>query len=153
MAVRVVVEHERMVVFRLGRTHAGLVRGPGVRFLVPIVDRPVMVDLAEQRLLVPPQAMTTKDDARVLVEASLACRIVDPLKSVVNVAYFAGAVQGVAATSLRACIGDMLLADTPGRRGKIDERLLATLDGIVRRWGATMTEARVTRIDPAPAGM
>ncbi len=93
-----------------GRTRA-LVRDPGLRFLIPIIDRPVKVDLREQFIEVPSQTTITKDNAPINVDFLIYWRIVDPLKSVVNVAYFAGALQGVATTTLRAVIGDILLDD------------------------------------------
>ena len=122
LSVRVVQQYEQMVVFRLGKTNEGLVRGPGLRFLIPIIDRPVKVDVREQFIEVPSQTTITKDNAPINIDFLIYWRIVDPLKSIVNVAYFAGALQGVATTTLRAVIGDILLDDVlsqarPDQRG------------------------------------
>src|SRR6187455_548111 len=98
LSVRVVQQYEKMVVFRLGRTNETLVREPGLRFLIPIIDRPVKVDIREQFIEVPSQTTITKDNAPINVDFLIYWRIADPLKSVVNVANFPGALQGVATT-------------------------------------------------------
>ena len=129
LSVRVVKQYERMVVFRLGKTErAASSAGPGLRFLIPIVDRPVKVDLREQFIEVPSQTTITKDNAPINIDFLIYWRIVDPLTSVVNVANFAGALQGVATTTLRAVIGDILLDDVLSKRDQINEVLRAKLD-------------------------
>ena len=119
LSVRVVQQYEKMVVFRLGRTNEGMVRDPGLRFLVPIIDRPVKVDVREQFIEVPSQTTITKDNAPISVDFLIYWRISDPLKSVVNVANFPGALQGVATTTLRAVIGDILLDEVLSKREQI----------------------------------
>ena len=116
LSVRVVQQYEQMVVFRLGRTSEQMVRPPGLRFLIPIVDRPDKVDVREQFIQVPSQTTITKDNAPINVDFLIYWRIADPLKSVVNVANFAGALQGVATTTLRAVIGDILLDEVLSKR-------------------------------------
>ena len=138
LSVRVVQQYEQMVVFRLGRTNEGLVRGPGLRFLIPIIDRPVKVDLREQFIEVPSQTTITKDNAPINVDFLIYWRIVDPLKSIVNVAYFAGALQGVATTTLRAVIGDILLDDVLSQ-ARADQRGAA---GQARRGAPSAGAAR-----------
>src|SRR4029450_11784052 len=101
LSVRVVQQYEKMVVFRLGRTNGPPLRDPGLRFLIPIIDRPVKVDIREQFIEVPSQTTITKDNAPINVDFLIYWRIVDPLKSVVNVENFAGAVQGVASSARR----------------------------------------------------
>ena len=90
LSIRVVQQYEKMVVFRLGRTNDSMVRDPGLRFLVPIIDRPVKVDVREQFIEVPSQTTITKDNAPISVDFLIYWRISDPLKSVVNVANFPG---------------------------------------------------------------
>ena len=121
LSVRVVQQYEKMVVFRLGKTNENLVRGPGLRFLIPVIDRPVKVDIREQFIEVPSQTTITKDNAPINVDFLIYWRIADPLKSVVNVANFPGALQGVATTTLRAVIGDILL-DEVLSRARADQR-------------------------------
>ena len=148
LSVRVVQQYEKMVVFRLGKTNEGMVRGPGLRFLIPIVDRPVKVDVREQFIEVPSQTTITKDNAPINVDFLIYWRIVDPLKSVVNVAYFAGALQGVATTTLRAVIGDILLDDVLSKREQINEVLRTKLDEVTERWGGKVTTVEIREITP-----
>jgi regulator of protease activity HflC (stomatin/prohibitin superfamily) len=148
LSVRVVQQYEKMVVFRLGRTNEGLVRDPGLRFLIPIVDRPVKVDVREQFIEVPSQTTITRDNAPINVDFLIYWRIVDPLKSIVNVAFFAGALQGVATTTLRAVIGDILLDEVLSRREQINEVLRTKLDEVTERWGGKVTTVEIREITP-----
>src|SRR2546425_895256 len=129
-SLRVVREYNRLVVFRFGRTSERLVRGPGLVFLIPIVDRPRPVDLRERFIEVPSQTTITKDNAPISIDFLIFWRIVDPLSSVVKVNNFAGALQGVATTTLRAVIGDILLDDVLSRRERINTVLRAKLDEV-----------------------
>jgi regulator of protease activity HflC (stomatin/prohibitin superfamily) len=148
LSIRVVQQYERMVVFRLGRTDESMVRGPGINFLIPIVDRPVKVDTREQFIEVPSQTTITKDNAPINVDFLIYWRIADPLKSVVNVAYFAGALQGVATTTLRAVIGDILLDEVLSKREQINEVLRVKLDEVTERWGGKVTTVEIREITP-----
>jgi regulator of protease activity HflC (stomatin/prohibitin superfamily) len=148
LSVRVVQQYEKMVVFRLGRTNEALVRGPGLRFLIPVIDRPVKVDVREQFIEVPSQTTITKDNAPINVDFLIYWRIVDPLRSVVNVANFAGALQGVATTTLRAVIGDISLDEVLSRREQINEVLRVKLDEQTERWGGKVTTVEIREITP-----
>ncbi len=148
LSVRVVAQYERMVVFRLGKTNEGLVREPGLRFLIPIIDRPVKVDLREQFIEIPSQTTITRDNAPINVDFLIYWRISDPLKSVVNVVYFAGALQGVATTTLRAVIGDIMLDEVLSKREQINEVLRIKLDEVTERWGGKVTTVEIREIVP-----
>jgi len=148
LSVRVVQQYEKMVVFRLGRTSEKLVREPGLRFLIPIVDRPVKVNIQEQFIEVPSQTTITKDNAPINVDFLIYWRISEPLKSVVNVANFPGALQGVATTTLRAVIGDILLDEVLSRREQINEVLRVKLDEVTERWGGKVTTVEIREITP-----
>ena len=148
LSVRVVQQYEKMVVFRLGKTSDLMVRDPGLRFLIPIVDRPVKVDVREQFIEVPSQTTITKDNAPISVDFLIYWRISDALKSVVNVAYFAGALQGVATTTLRAVIGDILLDEVLSKREQINEILRVKLDEVTERWGGKVTTVEIREITP-----
>jgi regulator of protease activity HflC (stomatin/prohibitin superfamily) len=148
LAMRVVQQYEKMVVFRLGRTNEQMVRDPGLRFLVPIIDRPVKVDIREQFIEVPSQTTITKDNAPINVDFLIYWRIADPLKSVVNVANFPGALQGVATTTLRAVIGDILLDEVLSKREQINEVLRVKLDEVTERWGGKVTTVEIREITP-----
>ena len=148
LSVRVVQQYEKMVVFRLGKTNEALVRAPGLRFLIPIIDRPVKVDVREQFIEVPSQTTITKDNAPINVDFLIYWRISDPLRSVVNVANFSGALQGVATTTLRAVIGDILLDEVLSRREQINEVLRVKLDEVTERWGGKVTTVEIREITP-----
>src|SRR6266576_2688181 len=148
LSIRVVQQYEKMVVFRLGRTSALLVRDPGLRFLIPIIDRPVKVDIREQFIEVPSQTTITKDNAPINVDFLIYWRISDPLKSVVNVVNFPGALQGVATTTLRAVIGDILLDEVLSKREQINEVLRVKLDEVTERWGGKVTTVEIREITP-----
>jgi regulator of protease activity HflC (stomatin/prohibitin superfamily) len=148
LSVRVVQQYEKMIVFRLGKTNDGMVRDPGLRFLVPVIDRPVKVDVRERFIEVPSQTTITKDNAPISVDFLIYWRIVDPLKSVVNVENFAGALQGVATTTLRAVIGDISLDEVLSKRDQINELLRVKLDEQTERWGGKVTTVEIREITP-----
>jgi regulator of protease activity HflC (stomatin/prohibitin superfamily) len=148
LSVRVVRTGEKMVVYRFGRTNDGMVREAGINFLIPIADRPVKVDIREQFVEVPSQTTITKDNAPINVDFLIYWRIDDPLKSVVNVVNFAGALQGVATTTLRAVIGDILLDEVLSRREQINEVLRVKLDEVTERWGGKVTTVEIREITP-----
>src|SRR5687767_539475 len=140
-----------MVVFRLGKTDESMVRDPGLRFLIPIIDRPVKVDTREQFIEVPSQTTITRDNAPINVDFLIYWRIADPLKSVVNVVNFPGALQGVATTTLRAVIGDILLDEVLSKREQINEVLRVKLDEVTERWGGKVTTVEIREITPPVA--
>jgi regulator of protease activity HflC (stomatin/prohibitin superfamily) len=148
LSIRVVQQYEKMVVFRLGRTNESMVRDPGLRFLIPVIDRPVKVDVREQFIEVPSQTTITKDNAPINVDFLIYWRISDPLKSVVNVVNFPGALQGVATTTLRAVIGDILLDEVLSKREQINEVLRVKLDEVTERWGGKVTTVEIREITP-----
>ncbi len=148
LSVRVVQQYERMVVFRLGRTNEEMVRDPGLRFLVPIVDRPVKVDLRETLTEVPSQTTITKDNAPINVDFLVYWRIADPLKSVLSPQRLDDMLLGVASTTLRAVIGDISLDEVLSKREQINEVLRVKLDEITERWGGKVTTVEIREITP-----
>ena len=148
LSVRVVQQYEKMVVFRLGRTSDRFVYEPGLRFLIPIVDRPVKVDIREAFIEVPSQTNITKDNAPISIDFLIYWKIVDPLKSQVNVQNFAGALVGVATTTLRAVVGDIMLDEVLSRREQINEILRTKLDEVTERWGGKVTTVEIREITP-----
>src|SRR3954466_4252944 len=148
LSVRVVYQYERMVIFRLGKTGPSLVREPGLRFLIPFIDRPSKVDIREKFIEVPSQTTITKDNAPINIDFLIYWYIVDPLRSIVNVQNFAGALQGIATTTLRAVIGDIPLDDVLSKRDQINEVLRAKLDEQTERWGGKITTVEIREIIP-----
>ena len=148
LSIRVVQQYERMVIFRLGRTDPTLVRDPGLRFLIPVIDRPFKVDIREKFIEIPSQTTITKDNAPINIDFLIYWYIVDPLRSIVNVQNFSGALQGIATTTLRAVIGDILLDDVLSKRDQINEVLRAKLDEQTERWGGKITTVEIREIIP-----
>lgn len=146
LAIRIVNEFERLVVFRLGKTGPERIKGPGLVILIPMVDRAVKVDLREQFIEVPSQTNITKDNAPINIDFLIYWRIIDPMRSVVNVANFNGALQGIATTTLRAVIGDMLLDDVLSKREQVNEVLRGKLDEQTERWGGKITTVEISEI-------
>jgi regulator of protease activity HflC (stomatin/prohibitin superfamily) len=145
-AIKIVREYQRLVVFRLGRAIGE--KGPGIVFLIPIVDRPVWVDLREQYLEVPHQTCITQDNAPISVDFLVYWKVVGAVQSVVQVANFAGASQGIATTTLRAVIGDISLDDVLAKREDINQVLRVKLDEVTERWGVKVTAVEIREILP-----
>lgn len=145
-SIKIVQEYDRLVVFRLGRCIGQ--KGPGIVWLWPGLDRTVSADLREQLLEVPQQTCITKDNAPIDIDFLVYSRVVDPVESVVRVADFARASQGVAMTTLRAVIGDLTLDDVLSRRDEINQILRVKLDEITARWGVKVTSVEIREIMP-----
>jgi regulator of protease activity HflC (stomatin/prohibitin superfamily) len=144
--VRIVREYQRLVIFRLGRCIGE--KGPGIVFLIPVVDQPVGVDLREQYLEIPAQACITKDNATISVDFLIYWKVVDAAQSVIQVKNFAGASQGIATTTLRAVIGDISLDNVLAQREHINLVLRDKLDEITGRWGVKVTAVEIREILP-----
>ncbi len=144
--VRIVPEYERLVIFRLGRVIGS--RGPGLVILLPFVDRAVRVDLREQFREIPQQTAITKDNAPIDIDFLIYWRVIDPVASVVQVGDFVSAAVGIATTTLRAVIGDILLDDVLARREQINEILRSKLDEVTERWGVKVTTVEIREITP-----
>jgi len=150
LSIRIVRQYERMVVFRLGRTDPGLVREPGLRFLIPFVDRPVKVDMRENFNEVPSQTVITRDNAPIDIDFLVYWRIVEAMDSIVNVGDFQGALQGIATTTLRAVVGDMLLDDVLSKRDQVNDVLRVKLGEQTERWGGKVTTVEIRELVPPP---
>jgi regulator of protease activity HflC (stomatin/prohibitin superfamily) len=146
MMIRVVREYERLVVFRLGRCIG--TRGPGLVFLLPLIDRAVKADLREQFLEIPHQTSITKDNAPIGVDFLIYWQVVNPELSVVKVGDFRQASIGIATTTLRAVIGDILLDEVLAQREHINQVLRVKLDEVTERWGVKVTSVEIREIEP-----
>jgi len=147
--IRVVPEYQRLVIFRLGRCIGQ--KGPGLVIIIPLVDRPVRVDLRELFLEIPHQTCITKDNAPIAIDFLVYWRVVDPALSVVKVRDFAGASQGIATTTLRAVVGDIPLDDVLAKREQINQVLRTKLDEVTERWGVKVTTVEIREIVPPKA--
>ncbi|HEX6305973.1 MAG TPA: SPFH domain-containing protein [Anaerolineales bacterium] len=145
-AIRIVPEYQRLVVFRLGRCIGA--KGPGLIFLIPIIDRGVRVDLREQVREIPHQTSITVDNAAISVDFIWYYKILDPTESVLAVGNFESAAQGMATTTLRAVIGGISLDDVLSKREHINNLLRARLDEVTERWGVKVTNVEIREITP-----
>jgi regulator of protease activity HflC (stomatin/prohibitin superfamily) len=146
MAVRIVPEYKRLVVFRLGRLIGE--RGPGFVLLIPFVDRGVRVDLRERFFDVQPQTTITEDNAHLSIDFLVYSKVVDAVPSVLNVVDHDGASRGIAITTLRAVVGSMQLDDVLAKREDINTQLREKLDEVTNRWGIKVTAVEIREIKP-----
>jgi regulator of protease activity HflC (stomatin/prohibitin superfamily) len=148
LAIRIVPEYQRLVVFRLGRLVGE--RGPGFVLLIPFIDRGVRVDFRERFFDVPPQTTITEDNAHLSIDFLVYMKIVDATPCVINVEDYEGAARGIAITTLRAVVGSMLLDAVLARREEINEALRGKLDEVTNRWGIKVTAVEIREITPPP---
>lgn len=146
-AIRIVPEYQRLVVFRLGRVLSAP-RGPGLVFLIPIIDRPVRVDLREQVREVPHQVSITKDNAPISIDFLWYFKVVEPTASVVAVGNFEMSAAGMATTTLRSVIGGIALDEVLSQRENINTMLRTKLDEVTERWGVKVTNVEIREIIP-----
>ena len=144
--VHIIREYERLVVFFFGRLQGA--RGPGIVFLIPFVQQAVKVDLRERFLEVPQQTCITKDNAPISIDFLVYSKVFDPLETVTAVVDFTGASQALAATTLRAVIGDIPLDDVLAKREEINNVLRSKLDEVTHRWGVKITNVEIREIVP-----
>ena len=135
-----------MVLFRLGRSSGA--RGPGLVVINPITDRVTLVDLREQFLEVPHQVAITEDNASIAIDFIIFTKVFDPVMSVLAVRDFRGAALKVAATTLRAVVGDMSLDEVLSKREEMNNTLRFKLDDVTERWGVKVTNVEVREINP-----
>jgi len=145
-AIRVVNEYQRLVVFRLGRCIG--TKGPGLVFLIPVLDRAVRVDLREQVREVPHQVSITKDNAPISIDFLWYYKVIDPTMSVVGVGNFELSAAGMATTTLRSVIGGIPLDEVLSQRENINQTLRAKLDEVTERWGVKVTNVEIREIIP-----
>ena len=141
-AVRIVNEYERGVIFRLGRVQ-GTAKGPGLFFLIPIVDRMVKVQLRTVSMAVPPQEVITRDNVPARVDAVVYFRVVDPNKSVIEVENYVLATSQISQTTLRSVLGQKDLDDLLTNREAINEELQVIIDEHTEPWGVKVSVVEV----------
>ena len=144
-AIRILREYERGVIFRLGRLIG--VKGPGIIFLIPLVDRMVKVSLRTVVLDVPPQDVITKDNVSIKVNAVLYFRVVQPDKAIVEVENFLFATSQLSQTTLRSILGQSELDELLAERDKINSKLQTIIDHQTEPWGIKVSNVEVKHID------
>lgn len=139
--VRILREYERGVIFRLGKLLGS--KGPGLIFLVPIVDRMVKVDLRIITTDVPKQEMMTRDNVPVSVDAVVYFRVMDPEAAIVKIENFLKASSLIAQTTLRSVIGQSDLDELLSQREKINQQLQEIIDRQTDPWGIKVSAVEV----------
>jgi regulator of protease activity HflC (stomatin/prohibitin superfamily) len=144
-SLRILREYERGVVFQLGRFWA--VKGPGLFFLIPVVQQMVKMDLRTVVLDVPPQDVITRDNVSVKVNAVVYFRVVDPQKAVIQVADFLTATNLLAQTTLRAVLGKHELDALLAEREQLNLDIQRTLDAQTETWGIKVSNVEIKDVD------
>jgi len=147
MAVKIVAEYERGVIFRLGRLLGA--KGPGFFLIIPFVDRMVKVDLRIITMDVPPQEVITKDNVTVRVNAVVYFRVVDPEASVVKVLDFVRATSQISQTTLRNVLGQSELDELLTQREKLNQMLQQIIDEQTDPWGIKVSTVEIKEVELA----
>ena len=143
--VKVLREYERAVIFRLGRLVA--YRGPGIIYVIPILEQMRRVDLRTITMDVPPQDVITRDNVSIKVSAVLYFRVVDPNKAIVQIENYLFATSQLAQTTLRSVCGQAELDDLLAERDKVNARLQGILDSQTDPWGVKVSLVELKHID------
>jgi regulator of protease activity HflC (stomatin/prohibitin superfamily) len=143
--LRVLKEFERGVIFRLGRLVGA--RGPGMIYVIPVVERMERVDLRTVTMDVPPQDVITKDNVSVKVNAVLYFRVVDPRRAIVEVVDYLFATSQLAQTTLRSVCGQRELDELLAAREQINQHIQEILDTQTDPWGIKVVTVEIKHID------
>jgi len=143
-SVRILREYERGVIFRLGKLLGA--KGPGIIFLIPVVDRMVRMDLRVVTIDVPKQELMTRDNVPATVDAVIYFRVVDPKAAVVKVENFLKATSLIAQTTLRSVLGQSPLDDLLAQRDIINQKLQEIIDKQTEPWGIKVTAVEVKEV-------
>jgi regulator of protease activity HflC (stomatin/prohibitin superfamily) len=144
-AVKIVQEYERGVIFRLGRVQGA--KGPGLFFIIPIIDRMMKVDLRIITLDVPAQDAITSDNVTVKVNAVVYFRVIDPVASVIQIEDFRRATWQIAQTSLRNVIGQSEIDELLQERERINAKLQQIIDETTAPWGVKVSIVEVKDVE------
>ena len=150
LAIRVVQEYERGVIFRLGRLVGA--RGPGLFFIIPFIERMVKIDLRVVTLDVPRQDVITRDNVTVKVDAVVYFRVLDPEMAVTRIVDFYRATSLVAQTTLRSVLGQSDLDELLSKRDDLNQKLQTIIDESTEPWGVKVTIVEVRDVS-LPADM
>ena len=144
-AIRIVTEYERGVIFRLGRVIGA--KGPGLFFIIPVVDRMVKVNLQTVTMDIPPQDIITRDNVTVRVNAVTYFNVVEPVRATVAIQDYRFGTSQVAQTTLRSVIGQVDLDELLVNRDEINQRLQQIIDDLTDPWGVKVTLVEVKDVE------
>jgi len=150
LAIRILREYQRGVIFRLGRLIAQ--KGPGLILLIPVIDRMVRVDLRTVTLDVPPQEVITRDNVTVRVNAVAYFRVVDPNRAITEVEDFLLATSQISQLTLRSVLGKAELDSLLAERERLNSELQQIIDDQTEPWGIKVTTVEVKDVE-LPADM
>jgi regulator of protease activity HflC (stomatin/prohibitin superfamily) len=140
-AIRIVPEYERGVIFRLGRLVGA--KGPGLFFIIPVVDKMQKVSLRTIVLDIPPQDVITKDNVPVSVNAVCYFRVMDPAKAVVEIQNYVMGTSQISQTTLRSIVGESELDEVLSQREKLNKKLQEIIDKSTDPWGIKVTMVEI----------
>jgi len=140
-AIQIVKEYERVVIFRLGRLSG--VKGPGLFFIIPVIDTVEKVDLRVVTIDVPKQVVITKDNVTVAVDAVIYYKVIEPSKAVNEVENYRYATSTLSQTTLRDVIGQIELDDVLSKREEINLQIQELLDASTDPWGIKVTNVTI----------
>jgi regulator of protease activity HflC (stomatin/prohibitin superfamily) len=144
-AVRIVPEYERGVIFRLGRVIGA--KGPGLFFIIPIIDRMRKVNLQTVTMDIPPQDVITRDNVTVRVNGVAYFNVIDPVRAVVTIQRYMFGTSEVAKTTLRSILGQIDLDELLVNRDEINQRLQKIIDELTNPWGVKVTLVEVKDVE------
>ncbi|HYH28083.1 MAG TPA: slipin family protein [Actinomycetota bacterium] len=145
-SIRVVQEYERGVIFRLGRVLKSP-KGPGLFFIIPVIDRMVKVNLQTVTMNVPPQDIITRDNVTVRVDAVIYFNVVDPTKATVEIQNYLMGTSQIAQTTLRAILGKAELDELLANREELNDQLQTVIDDLTEPWGVKVTLVEIKDVD------
>jgi regulator of protease activity HflC (stomatin/prohibitin superfamily) len=146
--IKIIREYERAVVFRLGRLVAP--RGPGIIYVIPLIEKMVRIDLRTVTMDVPPQDVITRDNVSVKVSAVLYFRVLDPNRAILEVENYLFATSQLAQVTLRSVCGQAHLDELLSERDKINARIQDIIDQQTDPWGIKVVLVEVKDIDLPP---
>ncbi len=144
-SIKIVPEYERGVVFRLGRIIKA--KGPGLFFIIPVVDQMIRVDLRTVTLDVPTQEAITRDNVTVKVNAVCYFRVMDPVAAVINISNYLMATQQIAQTTLRSVLGQSELDELLSQRDEINRNLQQIIDDQTEPWGIKVSVVEIKDLE------
>ncbi|HEX6261883.1 MAG TPA: slipin family protein [Actinomycetota bacterium] len=145
-AIRIVQEYERGVIFRLGRVLPAP-KGPGLFFIIPIIDRVVKVNLQTVTMNVPPQDVITRDNVTVRVDAVCYFHVVDPIRATVEIQNYLVGTSQISQTTLRSVLGKAQLDDLLAERERLNDELQTVIDELTEPWGVKVTLVEIKDVD------
>jgi regulator of protease activity HflC (stomatin/prohibitin superfamily) len=144
-AIRIVQEWERGVILRLGRIVGA--KGPGLFFIIPIVDKMIKVNLQIVTMNVPPQDVITKDNVTVRVDAVVYFQVFDPVKATVEIQNYVLGTSQIAQTTLRSILGQADLDQLLGERDRLNDEIARIIDDLTEPWGVKVTNVEIKNVD------